>query len=450
MKPMFTKSALIFAVLVSLLSCTKSVNKPMRIPPVANAGIDQIIDISSGRTRLDGKKSVDPDGTIVKFKWSRVRGPFVNNLIGGNTSIATIEFAIEGLYEFELEITDNDGLTDKDTVQVAVNGPTYQTSPPVYSSQCVIPGSESVGKFSTYLVDAGAVVCDGKIYFSDGGVLDVFDPSTGQTSRVAVDFERTHAAIASLGNEIFLAGGYRYPAEINVPGTSYSRVDIYNTKSRNWHEAELSSARFGIKPYSTARKVYFAGGKTDVYTLSARVDIYDQVKKLWTSKDFGNGVNLLPVSVSNEVWFFKTGTSEVEIYDETNDNWRSWNSGRVVNGNDAILLNGKIYITGNQKVNVYDLTSKTWTEILLSEPKFYVPAVASNNKIAFVGGMTSWFVYSTLLEIYDPASNSWSVRYMNGDLGYPAIISYNNYLYCAGGMIDQENTYLSGICRLQL
>ncbi|HRO71896.1 MAG TPA: hypothetical protein PK951_16010, partial [Chitinophagaceae bacterium] len=109
-----------------------------------------------------------------------------------------------------------------------------------------------------------------------------------------------------------------------------------------------------------------------------------------------------------------------------------------------------IYFTGGQVVKVYDVSNESWSKLQLLEQKFHVPAIISGNKIVFIGGMTSWFVYSTLIEIYDPLSNSWSYRYMDSDLYYEALFSYNNYLYSAGGVINKENASLSGICRVEL
>lgn len=442
----------IAASFILLFSCRKAI-QVAGIPPVADAGEDQSVYLPISYVTLDGSKSVDPEGRIVSYQWTRLKGPANINLSESTNPRATVKSLSVGLYQFELLVTDNEGLTDRDTVEIVVYSidPTPFTPPsPGLNSNCIIPGSEKVGEFPEPIVDARAIVCNDRIYFSNGYALDEFNPANGHFTRLLLDLDLSHIALAALGDEIFVAGGYKYPTEFNVPGISYKRVDIFNTRTRQWQNADLSKPRFGIKTCATEGKVFFAGGRYDAYTYSSVVDVYDPVKKTWSFEDLGGEFEILPVALANEVWFFKSESNEVRIYDKINDTWRTWTAGKVVKGHDAILLNNKIYITGLQVIQVYDIPGNTWSELKLSESKFYVPAVACNNKLIFVGGMTSWFVYSTLLEIYDPVTKSWSIRYMSGDLGFPSIVSYNNYLYCAGGMIDQENTYLSGICRLQL
>ncbi len=62
-----------FAGGIILLSCKKGSDDNK--PPIANAGIDTIINLPTNSTLLDGSKSGDPDGKISAWKWTKISGP---------------------------------------------------------------------------------------------------------------------------------------------------------------------------------------------------------------------------------------------------------------------------------------------------------------------------------------------------------------------------------------
>ena len=86
-------------------------------PPSANAGNDQTVEDSDGDgledVTLDGSGSTDNDGTIESYVW-REGG----NEIGTGMS-PTVSFAV-GVHSVTLEVTDNEGATDTDTVTITV------------------------------------------------------------------------------------------------------------------------------------------------------------------------------------------------------------------------------------------------------------------------------------------------------------------------------------------
>ena len=100
---------------------------PNRLP-TANAGPDQSV-AAGMKVDLDGSGSIDNDGTIASYNWTRTEGDATATLTGANT--ATPSFTAEMLdagaadatHTFTLTVTDNNGETDTDTVTITVKAP---------------------------------------------------------------------------------------------------------------------------------------------------------------------------------------------------------------------------------------------------------------------------------------------------------------------------------------
>jgi hypothetical protein len=94
---------------------------PESEPPVAAAGMDQLVDLGDTVT-LNGSGSHDPEGTTLDHSWAQTAGPDVT-LTGATTATPTFT-APEGpvTLTFTLTVTDDAGLTATDTVDVVVNG----------------------------------------------------------------------------------------------------------------------------------------------------------------------------------------------------------------------------------------------------------------------------------------------------------------------------------------
>ena len=100
-------------------------------PPIAIAGPDQVITLPTDSISLDGSASNDPDGTISEWLWKKISGPASFTIINPATAKTVTKNLIAGLYQFELQVTDNGGLSAKDTLQVIVNNSSPANRPPV-------------------------------------------------------------------------------------------------------------------------------------------------------------------------------------------------------------------------------------------------------------------------------------------------------------------------------
>jgi hypothetical protein len=120
------------SILIANNGCTKDhgtgVTDPPTVknkPPIANAGPDQTIMKPRDNIRLSGDLSHDSDGSIVAYIWKTVSGPnspdinndFIANLKPYEKFVLNLE---EGVYQFELMVTDNDRAASRDTIKVTV------------------------------------------------------------------------------------------------------------------------------------------------------------------------------------------------------------------------------------------------------------------------------------------------------------------------------------------
>ncbi len=89
--------------------------------PVAEAGIDRAI--AQYTIILDGSGSNDVDGTIESYDWvlnHRVDAAYNQSASGPGPEITGLH---SGFYDVELSVTDDDGLTNTDTMVLSVSEP---------------------------------------------------------------------------------------------------------------------------------------------------------------------------------------------------------------------------------------------------------------------------------------------------------------------------------------
>ena len=102
-----------------------TVNAAANQAPTANAGLDANITLPTNSSALNGT-GTDPDGTIVSYAWVKISGPAAGTLTNANTANATAASLVQGVYRFQLTVTDNAGATGRDTVNVTVNAAANQ------------------------------------------------------------------------------------------------------------------------------------------------------------------------------------------------------------------------------------------------------------------------------------------------------------------------------------
>jgi hypothetical protein len=100
-------------------------------PPIAIAGPDRVIALPTDSVLLDGSASSDPDGKISSYLWTKISGPVSFALSNATAVTMVVKNLVTGVYQFELMVTDNGGLSATDTVQIFVNKPAQSNRAPV-------------------------------------------------------------------------------------------------------------------------------------------------------------------------------------------------------------------------------------------------------------------------------------------------------------------------------
>jgi hypothetical protein len=102
---------------------TVTVNAPVakiNQAPVADAGSDGIVSLPVNTFVLNASQSSDPDGNIVTYQWQELSGPGTVTSSAMNNSTVSISDLQEGVYEFQVTVTDNQGMSSKASMKITV------------------------------------------------------------------------------------------------------------------------------------------------------------------------------------------------------------------------------------------------------------------------------------------------------------------------------------------
>lgn len=102
-------------------------------PPRSDAGQDVVILLPTDWAVLDGRDSVD-DHRIARYEWTLVRGDSAINMKVTHPGLLKVSGLQEGVYTFQMTVTDTAGQKSSDNVSVTVLAPKHQ--PEVCTGRC--------------------------------------------------------------------------------------------------------------------------------------------------------------------------------------------------------------------------------------------------------------------------------------------------------------------------
>jgi predicted esterase len=109
---------------------TVNVNAAANTPPVANAGPDKSITLPANSVALTGS-GTDANGTITAYAWTKTAGPAQFTFSNASIAAPTVSNLAAGTYTFRLTVTDNNGATAYDDVNVVVSAAPVVTYQPI-------------------------------------------------------------------------------------------------------------------------------------------------------------------------------------------------------------------------------------------------------------------------------------------------------------------------------
>lgn len=454
--------------------CQKELHCPdcdSNLPPVADAGTDSVLMFPADRLVLDGSGSYDSDGTIVLSGWQKLSGPEPIVISNGQDLTTETSAPAKGIYHFELTVTDNLGLTSKDTVKFTVREPGSSGSPPVaiagrdstvanYASGIFLDGSLSYDpdddiqsfewtQISTHPIatlsdpddsitlvtfgDKGVYVFELKVtdskglYDTDtvsltiGSVTNADCPGTIRTNIIArtslvgeLSVPRRLLSAAAAGNKIVFAGGYP-----DYDDNPLATVDIYDLDSRLWSTSRLSFKRVSMATAVYDSKIYFAGGIDYELDLArgnttSNIDVYDASTNDWSVKNLSTARMGLASAVAGGKIYFAGGATEF-----------------------AGLFSSKNKITS--VVDIYDPLTDSWETSNLSVPRFDLRAAVSEEKIYFAGGSSKELTTNAVIDVYTPSTKSWSTRNLNEPKINFNAVTFDNKIAWIGGYTPRGN-----------
>ena len=205
------------------------------------------------------------------------------------------------------------------------------------------------------------------------------------------------------------------------------RVDIYNLTTNSWSTTTLSQPRRYATAVAVNNKIYFAGGNADYNPLpssqieavvSSRIDIYDHTSNSWSTDALQEArYHIAGITHGNKIYWA--------------GGWKSESAPLPLENYSCV-------------VEIEDLSTQTTSIANLNQPRSYFVnggqnAVLKDGKIIFLNG--SRYLYSldpakNKFDIYDPSTDTWSVGLLPVTIEATSVISVNNTIYVAGGMVN--------------
>jgi hypothetical protein len=426
--------------------------------PEANAGADQKITIPLDSAMLDGSASIDPDGKINEWLWTKLTGPATPTIVNATSPTTFVKNLAAGVYSFELKVTDDKGASATDTVQIILDNPLVN-QPPVADAgaeqtvtlpadSATLDGSKSIdpdNNITAYSwtkiagpqpgTIANANVAQTRIKGLVQGVYELELTVTDAGGLFAKDTVKVTVAASSNG-PVADAGPDQIitlPASTAVLDGSKSTDPDNNITTYNWSHVlgssavDITDANASVTPVSGLKLgVYeFELKVTDAVGLSSTDRIRITVNRATVATTCGEAnrpvinARLIPVGkLSNPASGMAVTSAGNKIFF----------AGAAISGNPPNY--------GSATVDIFDVATQSSSTAALSDSKANVAAITAGNKIFFAGGRlggTGNYNYFSSVDIYDISTNKWSVANLSQPRAYIEPATVGNKVFFAGG-----------------
>ena len=428
--------------------------------PIAIAGPDKLITLPTDSISLDGSSSSDPDGKINEWLWTKISGPGSSNIAHTSAPKTVVKNLVGGNYQFELKVTDNEGLSARDTVMVMVDDP-GTNQPPVANA----------GPDTTIILPSNTIYLDGSGSSDPDNNITryVWTKISGPSAYTIVNANAVQTQVANLSY-----GTYQFELIVTDAGGVFSsdtvqvivdsqqadfKCELINRPITNIHLTPvgfLSIARDIPSMASAGNKVLFAGGSAPIgpggHSLTTRVDIYDVFAQSWSTAELSEArVGITSVANGNKILFVggetfpgATPTSRVDIYDVATDTWSKAELSLPRRNMKTAVVGSKIFFADGEipgsiltsRVDIFDVSTNSWSTAELSEPRNNMAVGIVGNKVMFAGGSPMSYGLSSRVDIYDNSTNAWTTATLIQGRTQITATTADNKLFFAGGLAN--------------
>jgi len=277
----------------------------------------------------------------------------------------------------------------------------------------------------------------------------------GQWSTIDMPSGRIQVGGTSYDGKVYIAGGidgsFDYTEEILV----------YDSNEGTWSTIALSEGRAKIGVAAGDGLLFCGGGiqfeqpqnysivdKIDVFTGEISVDTLSAPRTELSAVTVGNkvlfagGVEILNIPQNPDTPVEMTVHDAVDIYDLTTDTWSTAQLSQARGGMAHAVIGEKAFFAGgylgdgtvSNVVDIYDASTDTWTTDTLSLARaFYGSGTSQGTKVYFAGGILPGDAATNLIDIFDTTTNSWSTDTLSAARWGVQAASLGDRVFFSGG-----------------
>lgn len=186
-------------------------------PPTANAGGNKTITLPTNSVTVIGS-GTDPDGTIASYHWDFITGPGGSTINSPNSATTLISTLVQGTYTFQLTVTDNQGATGTNQMQIFV------LAAPINQLPTANAGADQSIQLPTTVVSLAGTGADSDGTISSFSWNQINGPNTG----IITSPNSANTTVTNL-----IAGTYRFRLTVtdNQGGQGFDTVQVIVSSS---------------------------------------------------------------------------------------------------------------------------------------------------------------------------------------------------------------------------
>jgi N-acetylneuraminic acid mutarotase len=321
----------------------------------------------------------------------------------------------------------------------------------------------------------GVAVVNGKIYAIGGssrtgappytggfvGTNEEYDPETDKwTLKASMPTPRANFRVEVVQNKIYCISGN------SENGDDTQANEVYDPSTDTWQtRAPLPTPRDSFSTVVYNNRIYVIGGMTGYNSTSGfwmytgATEVYDPALDIWETK--ASMLNAVypesSAAINGKIYVICGSTtyagsiSVTAVYDEVTDKWTNKASMPVVKHGASVAMDEKIYFIGGSYeglisiptyeqtfvtlLQIYDPSTNTWSEGARPPEG----GVGQRSAFATTGAMSPRRIYVVdyNLRIYDPEKNEWTLGpNRTTDRYFMGIVVLKDKIYAIGGLTE--------------